>query len=75
MSNILTPGSNDERQRLYAKIAALEKRIAALERDSFSAPVTEGAPTNGGEGALAGDSTNTRLWIKINGVWRYAALT
>lgn len=72
---ILTPGTNDPQGRLWAEIVALRKRVEALERDSFSAPVVAGVPTGGDNGSLAGDSTNTRLWMKVGGVWRYVTLT
>lgn len=36
---------------------------------------TSGAPTGGVSGSIALDTTNSRLYAKVGGTWKYAALT
>jgi len=67
----------DPDMRREKKIAELERRVKDLERQRFAVPVQAGAPAagDGGSGSLAGDSTSTRLWVKIGSTWRFVALT
>jgi hypothetical protein len=78
MSAILQPGSPDPNVRLWAKIAALEQRLAALERAPIAAGILSTAVPVGAEGApgaLAITTTPARLWIKVGATWRFTALT
>lgn len=63
-------------QRMQQRIAALEGRVRDLERASATMPVNAGAPSSGEgrDGSLAVDQSNTRLWVKISGTWRYVTL-
>jgi hypothetical protein len=75
MPTLLEPQPTDPTARLYAKIAALEARIEAMERYGVLLPIVAGSPSGGRSGNAVGDSSNTRLWLNINGSWRYTALT
>jgi hypothetical protein len=76
MPTLLEPRAIDSDARLAQKIAALEQRINDLERTQASIPVVGGAPTSvSGDGQMAGDSVNTRLWLRVSGTWRYVTLT
>lgn len=78
MATILQPpvGGLSPEGRSWAAHSALEARVAVLERQIGRIPVAAGVPSaSSGEGQLAGDTTNTRLWLRIGGVWRYVALT
>lgn len=59
---------------LRARIKQLEARIEALEVGT-SVPVVAASPTGGRDGSLAGSVSPLRLWIRVNGTWRYTALT
>lgn len=59
-----------------AEVAELSRRVSELEDRVATVRVTSGSPAAGGrEGSLAGDAGSTRLWLKLNGVWRYVTLT
>lgn len=76
------PGQHPLEQRnpevgLRARVASLEKRCSALERES-RIPLTTVAGVTAGtgrDGSLAGSTDTPRLWLKIAGTWRYVALT
>lgn len=76
MTSILRPQATNPQERLYAKIRALEERVAALERNPAAVPIFSGTPSSGDgtDGSLGGTST-PRLWMKVNGSWHYVALT
>lgn len=75
MPSIVEPQSTSPEVRLRAQIKALEDRVAAIER-GLPIPIITGAPgaATGQDGSLAGDTGN-KLWLRINGVWRYTAVT
>lgn len=77
MSLELDLTTTDPIQRIMRRQAELEKRIVNLERERFGVPVNAGAPvsTDGSSGSLAGDTTNTRLWVKLGSTWRYVVVT
>lgn len=55
-------------------IRSLEARISALERGGII--VKAGSPTDTpADGHLRGDSSANRLWLRLNGTWRYTTLT
>lgn len=77
MATILEPRPPDPAVVLAAKIKALEERIARLEK-GVVIPVSVGLPLNTGqgrEGSMAADSGTSRLYVKINGIWRYVTVT
>lgn len=61
---------------LRARINYLEKRVEALER-GLPIPTIDGVPGGalGREGMLVGQKTPLRLWLLIDGTWRYTTLT
>lgn len=74
MSSPLDPTATTAEARREQRIRKLESRIAALEKDRI--PQIPGAPTAAAQdGTLVGDSTNLRIWLHLNGVWRFVALT
>lgn len=76
MPTLLEPQSINPEVAFRARVKMLEERLAAVER-ALKLPVSLGAPGagTGQEGSAAGDSANSRLWLKLNGVWKYVALT
>lgn len=60
-------------RRLLARIAELERRVARMERHP-EVPILTTTPTGGTDGQIVG-STTPRIWLKVNGTWRYSALT
>lgn len=72
---LLQPQSTDLDVKVAGRISALEARIAALETGT-PVPIGTGTPdpATGRDGSFAGD-TDLRLWLKIDGVWRYTNLT
>lgn len=77
MSGILDPktfGTSPE-TALAERLAALERRVAALESTPAVA-FGNGAPTADlPDGWLYLDRSNNRLYARVNATWRYAALT
>jgi hypothetical protein len=71
----LRPMSAEE--RLQKRIGELERQVRDLQRQIFAVPINAGAPAagDGKSGSLAGDTTNTRLWVKLGSTWRYVTLT
>jgi hypothetical protein len=62
--------------RLQRRIRQLEDRVARMEREDRRAGIDSANPTAASaEGTLYGSTSNNRLWLRINGVWRYVALT
>lgn len=59
------------------EIAALKRRLTALERENRVPMTTVAAVTGstGRDGSMAGSSDTPRLWLKVAGTWRYTALT
>lgn len=83
MPTLLEPRPPDPATILAAEIKALKDRIAILEK-GYHVPLANGTPSNytspsatgdGKDGSLAGDKTTKRLYLRIDGVWRYVALT
>jgi hypothetical protein len=65
-------------QRLLRRIAQLEERIAYLERNRRGVPVVSAVPSDdAGDGSLAAyeNGSTRRLYVRVNGTWRYATLT
>jgi hypothetical protein len=60
---------------LRAKVAALERRIATLERETRIPMTTVAGVTGGRDGSMAGSADTPRLWLKVAGTWRYTTLT
>lgn len=57
------------------RLADIERRLSAIERGP-AVQIQAGAPSAAvRDGALIGDTTNVRLWLRLNGVWRYTTLT
>lgn len=79
MPTILQPpfGAGDPQAQTRRALALLESRVEMLERQLGKVSVQAGAPGAGPapDGMLAGDSTNNRIWLRVNGVWKYTALT
>jgi hypothetical protein len=78
MATLLQPpvGALSPEGRSWGAHGFLEQRVAVLERQIGRIPVVAGDPSSSSaEGQLAGDTANTRLWLRVNGVWRYVALT
>jgi hypothetical protein len=67
----------DASQRAAARFADIEKRLRALEASSPAFQlVAGGAPTSTPrEGTPAAESGTPRLWLYIDGSWRFANLT
>ena len=58
-----------------ARISGLESQLRALQTTA-TVQASSGAPTSAArDGTLYVDITATRLYVRANGVWRYAALT
>ncbi|MEJ7787495.1 MAG: hypothetical protein WKF96_22045 [Solirubrobacteraceae bacterium] len=61
-----------------ASFATLARRIAALER-TLGAPTiqqVEAAPTSTvRDGSAVVDTSSNRLWVRVNGAWRFVGLT
>lgn len=86
MPTILEPRPPDPAVVLAGRIKALEDRVAALEK-GYHVPIMPGGQTpnnfvsgtqtgDGQDGSLAATGPNTpRLWVRINGQWRYVTLT
>lgn len=74
MGTLLEPQSLSPDVRIRAQIAALEQRLAALER-GVTLPVFTGTPGagTGREGSLGADTAN-KLWLRVNGVWKSVAV-
>lgn len=70
--------SADPDLRDVARIVDIERRVRALERgaQAMTLPLSAGAPTSTPrDGTAAVDTTNVRLYLRVNGAWRYVALT
>lgn len=83
MPTLLEPRPPDPAARLAAEIKTLRERVALLEK-GYHVPLGTGAPSNyaspsatgdGQDGSLAGDKATNRLYLRINGVWRFVTLT
>lgn len=71
-----SPQPMDGDSRRSDKLAELERRVATLERAHPVIQVLAGAPTTTPrDGTPAVDSAAVRLWVRVGGVWRFAALT
>jgi hypothetical protein len=70
------PPATDQAGRTAERLAALERRLASLERGRPAVQIVgAGGPTGAPrDGALAGDTT-PRLWLRVGGAWHYATLT
>lgn len=76
MPTIVHPQPANREMRLMQRIVALEERVAAMERAGAQIP-TGAAPAagSGRDGAIKAQSDTLRIWVRINGVWRYTPLT
>lgn len=71
-----TPFPMTPESRQASALAGLERRVRALEAGAPTIQVQAGAPTTAPrDGTPAGDTANTRLWLRLGGVWRYVTLT
>jgi hypothetical protein len=69
-------GDGSDNRRLTAAIIDHQRRLAVLERGNPVIQVISGAPTSSPrEGAPIADKTAARLYLYLNGVWRYTTLT
>jgi hypothetical protein len=84
MPTILEPRPPDPAVVLAARIAALEARLAAVEKGFHVPIVASGTPAGAGagttgdgkDGSLAATGPSSpRLWLKIAGGWHYTVLT
>lgn len=73
-ARILEPRPPNREVLLRTEIKALEERLAALE-NGLTIPLALGAVSGGREGSLAGEKVLKRLYVKMDGTWRYVALT
>lgn len=68
------PTTTSPEARSAQRLRRLEQRVAALENQRM--PQIAGAPTAAAQdGSEVADSTNLRYWLRVNGAWRYVALT
>lgn len=75
MATLLQPPPTTAEGRQASKIAALEQRVAALERGGALIPVLSAPPSTAArEGAMCTDSGGAKLYVRISGVWRSASL-
>lgn len=62
--------------RTADRLADHERRLRALEAGGPTIQQIEGAPTSAPrDGTPAVDKTNVRLWLRVNGSWKYTVLT
>lgn len=61
---------------LQQRIANIHHRLDALER-AATVQVTDGTPGNNDvrDGTLCVASTSLRLYVRVNGAWKFAPLT
>ena len=68
-------------RRVWAKIVALTTRVEKLERSAKVLRIKQGIPTDADysstppNGTMVLDALNNRLYVRVGGVWRFAALT
>lgn len=73
MPTLLQPPPTTAEGRAASKIAALEQRVAALERSGTAIPVLTSPPTTPARpGSLCTNSFDAKFYLYVNGVWRYA---
>lgn len=71
--------ATDPAAKAAGQIADLERRLRNLERGQATIQTGDGAPTVSAatmrDGTPYLDETNSRLYVVVNSVWKYAALT
>lgn len=72
--DILAKGRHDT--RTANRIGDLERRVRTLEQGRATIQQIAGTPTTDPrDGTAAVDSVATKLWLRVNGSWRYTTLT
>lgn len=73
--NEIEGGINETRDGLIDTITKLNEVIADVNDPTNVAPVAASNPSDPVEGQIYINSSNNRLYVYVNGGWRYVALT